>query len=202
MTNPSYNVNQIAQELIETASGQAYHGNALKVSLDIPCINSSPEHKAVIQRYLRGSGAIESGDHITLHEAALLIRGNVKPRCPWPVHEWHPNAAYCSVFCGSRFYLFDKDDNCVEARDFKTAIDTKWTRAEALASQMLDKPDKVGVWLVYRDGKAFRSALVEDLIVYSKWGDRKKKYICDCNINGGFQFYYMGPLPEGEVRYE
>lgn len=69
-----YDNKAIAQELIKTAEGSAYYGNALVVALDIPCICGSPTHKCAVQRYLNGSYARFSGSHIALHEAAMLIR--------------------------------------------------------------------------------------------------------------------------------
>ena len=69
-----YDNKAIAQELIKTAEGSAYYGNALLVALDFPCIQGSLTHKCAVQRYLNGSYARFSGSHIDLQEAAMLIR--------------------------------------------------------------------------------------------------------------------------------
>lgn len=137
-------------------------------------------------------------------EESLTVQ---KPRCPWPVHEWHPNAAYCSVDCGSRLRLFDKDDYCVEIRDFKTAIETQWTRAEALASQMLTAPDKPGVWAIYLEGSFYKINYYNNFKKHNHPDFPNQKNIigrCDWDNNSVFRFYYMGPLPtaESEVCHE
>jgi hypothetical protein len=69
-----YDNHQIAREIRVTASGQAYHGNALYVARDMPCIASSPQHRLAVQRYLDGTEKVS--DHGLLQEAAMLIEGS------------------------------------------------------------------------------------------------------------------------------
>ena len=65
-----YDNNQIAKELIATALGEAYHGNALYVSLDFSPILTE-EEKRVIHRWL---GGFQYGnDHIELQHIANKI---------------------------------------------------------------------------------------------------------------------------------
>jgi hypothetical protein len=65
-----YTAKQIAKELEKTASGQAYYGNALYVSLDFPFLTLEEKH--VLKRYLKG---MQKGtDHITLQDIANKIR--------------------------------------------------------------------------------------------------------------------------------
>lgn len=66
-----YDEKQIAYELWLTARGTHYYGNALYVAQDMRCIIASPEHRAVILRYLNGTQ--KAADHIMLQEAARLI---------------------------------------------------------------------------------------------------------------------------------
>ena len=50
---PKYDKIQIAKELIATALGEAYHGNALYVAKDIPVLTD--DERWVIFRWLNGS---------------------------------------------------------------------------------------------------------------------------------------------------
>lgn len=73
-TAGTYNCRQIARELLETAAGTAWHGNALRVACDIPCI--TPEQRSILQAYANGA-AQERGklsDRIALQEIAELVR--------------------------------------------------------------------------------------------------------------------------------
>ena len=64
-----YGPKQIAKELIATALGVAYHGNALYVAKDIPVLTDEERH--VILRYLDGSQC--GTDHIELQHIAHKI---------------------------------------------------------------------------------------------------------------------------------
>ncbi len=69
-----YDNQQIAREIRATASGQAYHGNALYVARDMPCVIASPEHRLAVQRYLDGTDKMS--DYPLLQEVAMLIDGS------------------------------------------------------------------------------------------------------------------------------
>jgi hypothetical protein len=60
---------KIAEELIKTALGESYYGNALYVALDFPCLNESD--KRCIARYLYGSNL--KTDHVHLYDIAYKI---------------------------------------------------------------------------------------------------------------------------------
>lgn len=81
---PKYDHTQIAKEINDTALGNSYHGNALRVALDIPCIKMSPAHHCAIQRYLREAQL--ATDHIRLQEVAILLQKDAQhvpqPRRP------------------------------------------------------------------------------------------------------------------------
>lgn len=64
-----YGPRQIARELIATARGDAYHGNALYVAMDFPGL--SDEQRRVISRYLHGTQC--GTDHVALDRIAVQI---------------------------------------------------------------------------------------------------------------------------------
>jgi hypothetical protein len=67
--SPKYDRKQIARELIATALGKAYYGNALYVAQDIPGLTY--EERCVICRYLEG---VNHGlDHVELQNIANKI---------------------------------------------------------------------------------------------------------------------------------
>jgi len=65
----SYDKHRIAKELTETALGNAYHGNALRVAKDTLVLTS--EERWVIQRWLSGSEC--KNDYIELQHIANRI---------------------------------------------------------------------------------------------------------------------------------
>ena len=64
-----YGPKQIARELIATALGQAYYGNALYVAQDIPVLTD--EERWVIYRWLEGTQC--GTDHVELQHIANKI---------------------------------------------------------------------------------------------------------------------------------
>ena len=69
-----YDNYQIAKELIATALGEAYYGNALYVALDIPVLTD--EERYCIMRYLDGTACaskVHSMDHVELQHIAHKI---------------------------------------------------------------------------------------------------------------------------------
>ena len=66
----TYSPEQIADELTKTALGESYHGNALYVAMDFPCV--SAEDIPCLTRYMHGS--ITSTDHVKLQQIANKIR--------------------------------------------------------------------------------------------------------------------------------
>jgi hypothetical protein len=69
-----YDAAQVAREILATARGEAYYGNALYVAMDMPCIIAAPEQRHAIARYLKGTQICT--DHIRLSEAAQIISSN------------------------------------------------------------------------------------------------------------------------------
>jgi hypothetical protein len=70
----AYDNKQIARELIATALGEAYCGNALYVAKDIPILTD--EERYCIFRYLDGTACvskIHSMDHVELQHIAHKI---------------------------------------------------------------------------------------------------------------------------------
>ena len=65
-----YNTAQIAWELQETASGNEYHGFALRVAKDVPGVTD--DDRALLDRY--ATGANRGTDHVALQDLALRIR--------------------------------------------------------------------------------------------------------------------------------
>ena len=67
-----YGLEEISKELIETASGKAYHGNALYVSQDIKTLTE--EERLVIRWWLNNKDNVHS-DVIKyeLHQIALKL---------------------------------------------------------------------------------------------------------------------------------
>jgi hypothetical protein len=72
-----YNTPQIAWELQETASGNAYHGNALRVAKDVPGVTD--DDRALLDRY--ATGANRGTDHVALQDLALRIRYGAPRTC-------------------------------------------------------------------------------------------------------------------------
>lgn len=71
---PRYGLKQIAKELVATALGEAYYGNALYVAMDIPGLTEDERH--VLKRYLDGT---QSGtDHCALQQIAAKIAATVE----------------------------------------------------------------------------------------------------------------------------
>lgn len=67
-----YDKHQIAKELIDTALGNSYYGNALYVTKDIPILTD--DERWVIQRWLSGFQC--KTDHVELqHIAHKIIAG-------------------------------------------------------------------------------------------------------------------------------
>lgn len=66
----TYNGEQIARELDETAAGQAYHGNALRAAKDFPCLDGTDRH--MLDKWATGSN--QSGDHWALQRIAVKLR--------------------------------------------------------------------------------------------------------------------------------
>ena len=78
MTTDKYGPKQIAQELMATALGQAYYGNALYVAKDIPLLTD--EERWVLCRWLDGTQCETDG--FELQRVALKIAVDVE--ClPW-----------------------------------------------------------------------------------------------------------------------
>ena len=75
MTREKYDNQQIAKEILLTASGQYYYSNALYVAMDMAVIVAAPEQRNAIMRYLNGTQGCT--DHIRLQEAAMLISTEV-----------------------------------------------------------------------------------------------------------------------------
>ncbi len=66
----AYTHSRIAAELDATATGRAYHGNALRVAKDIPGVND--QERALLDRWATG---IQDGtDHVALQDLANNIR--------------------------------------------------------------------------------------------------------------------------------
>jgi hypothetical protein len=55
----SYNAFQIAKELNATALGESYHGNALYVARDIPCVTHNDVQ--CLNRWLNGTNSASDG---------------------------------------------------------------------------------------------------------------------------------------------
>lgn len=66
----TYDAIQIAKELEETAQGNGYHGNALRVAKDIPDVTD--EERAVLDRWATGRQVVP--DTWSLHRLAIKIR--------------------------------------------------------------------------------------------------------------------------------
>lgn len=64
-----YGLRQIADELGQTASGAAYHGNALYVAVDVPGL--SPDDRQVLFRWLDRRPSAE--DRQALHAIARKL---------------------------------------------------------------------------------------------------------------------------------
>lgn len=67
-----YDENKIAEELIATALGHAYHGNALRVAKDIKGLNDND--RACLDRW--ATGRQENTDHVLLQEIANKVSGS------------------------------------------------------------------------------------------------------------------------------
>jgi len=65
-----YDNKQVAKELMVTASGDAYYGNALYVALDIPGLTEN--EKDILKCYLAGTYP-KYGNHISLQDIAIKI---------------------------------------------------------------------------------------------------------------------------------
>lgn len=65
----SYSLHRIAWELAQTASGNAYHGNALRVAKDLPGLCDTD--RALLDRYATGNQA--GTDHVALCDLAIRI---------------------------------------------------------------------------------------------------------------------------------
>jgi hypothetical protein len=65
----SYNAIQIAKELNATALGESYHGNALYVARDIPCVTHNDVQ--CLNRWLNGTNS--AGDGWRLQEISGYI---------------------------------------------------------------------------------------------------------------------------------
>lgn len=66
----TYDKKQIAAELTETALGNAYHGNALRVAKDLPGVTA--EDRSVLDRWATGSQVATDG--WALQRIALRIQ--------------------------------------------------------------------------------------------------------------------------------
>jgi hypothetical protein len=64
-----YTPQKIAEELIKTALGESYYGNALYVAMDFSCVNET--EKRCLHRWLHGANL--NMDHVTLQEIAHKI---------------------------------------------------------------------------------------------------------------------------------
>lgn len=64
-----YDCTQIAKELQDTATGVAYHGNALRVAKDISILTD--KDRAVLERWLTGRDQME--DFWNLQEISLRV---------------------------------------------------------------------------------------------------------------------------------
>lgn len=199
----TYDINKIAQELKDTAQGLCYYGNALLVCLDFPIVADNPEYKAVVTRYLRGRGAIESTDHVTLYEIAIKLQ---EQRCPYPVHLWGDDWELFHINpIGEMFARINGIDYPITLppnhKCPREAYGKSWTRSEALASQMLDKPDKVGVWVIYEEYATIVDN-IKDLTTTAHYDECDGSVLYE-SVKGlwgsysvlGNKFYFMGPLP-------
>lgn len=61
-----YTPQKIAEDLIKTALGESYHGNALYVAMDFPCVNE--DDKRCLHRWMHGANL--KTDHVTLQRIA------------------------------------------------------------------------------------------------------------------------------------
>ena len=86
MTREKYDNEQIAKEILLTASGQYYYSNALYVAMDMAEIVAAPEQRNAILRYLNGTQGCT--DHIRLQEAAMLI--STKPCSSTQTNQTNP----------------------------------------------------------------------------------------------------------------
>jgi hypothetical protein len=64
-----YTPQKIAEELIKTALGETYYGNALYVAMDFPCVTES--EKRCLHRWMHGANL--NIDHVTLQDIAYKI---------------------------------------------------------------------------------------------------------------------------------
>lgn len=134
-----------------------------------------------------------------------------KPRCPWPVHEWPSNAMYCTTIHlvdSTYFLLRDNNGHVVWEKRFNLELqelNPTWTRAEALASQMLTRPDKPGVWVIYEKDNTLVDEF-KDLTTAPHYDEYDGAILYE-TIAGRWssysvlhsKFYFMGPLPESEA---
>ncbi len=67
----AYTLSRIAKELDDTALGNAYYGNALRVAKDVPGVDA--EERALLDRY--ATGAQRGTDHVALQQLAIELRG-------------------------------------------------------------------------------------------------------------------------------
>jgi hypothetical protein len=64
-----YGPQKIAEELIKTALGESYYGNALYVAMDFPCVTE--DEKRCLHRWMHGANT--KTDHVTLQDIAYKI---------------------------------------------------------------------------------------------------------------------------------
>lgn len=67
----TYDLKAISKELTQTALGQAYYGNALRVAKDIPQV--TPEERSVLDRF--ATGAANAADGFALQDIAIKLIG-------------------------------------------------------------------------------------------------------------------------------
>lgn len=65
-----YNLQVIARQLDETAMGDSFHGNSLRVAKDIPGVTAF--QRSILDKY--ATGAEQTGDHLWLQALANQIR--------------------------------------------------------------------------------------------------------------------------------
>lgn len=86
---PKYDTTAIAAQLVQTALGHAWHGNALRVAKDMPGLDA--EDRAVLDRYATGSQ--RGTDHAALQDIARRIyraplQGFTKEQLTLGYSEW------------------------------------------------------------------------------------------------------------------
>lgn len=143
-------------------------------------------------------------------------------RCPVPYHLWKKEWLAMHIVADKCIAITHKDgydfhlNIPFDLGEIEYVIGASWTRAEALASQMLTAPDRVGVWLVKEEGYPDVSLVFTDLTIHQEEvndidNDNKyTQYWINDTLGDAYvvypdapecqdcRFYFMGPLPTAE----